>query len=1213
MSDQLINQAIGGCTILEVIGQGGMGVIYKGRQKSLDRVVAVKVLAPHLANDANFVTRFQKEARSIARVNHPHILAVYDVGTDQNVNYMIMELIEGESLAELQAEKRGALDWREATEFIRQSAQGLEAAQAAGIIHRDIKPENLMVTRKGQIKVSDFGLAKESDGTGTQTSVDSVMGTPAFMSPEQCDGKKVDGRSDIYSLGGTWYRLITGRLPFEAETAMSTMYRHKHEALIPPNEVLPTIPRPISDVIVKMMAKKRDHRYQTFTEVIEAIEQAIKRTEEMDAGGGDAQYGGDQSGQQSAYDTNPLSMTTAASRFAAGPQATDYGRPAGQFGVPGAQQPSGLNQPLQPGTGSGMTGAMRRGIANVARGPIPGLGGGFMPGGQESRFNTGAQQALPGMPSMPMAGLGGLDEGYANVSRGDEMMERADRVNAVKAYIQALQSNMLDNATRARLEQTVGQEITVRRQSADSMLKRGMLVDAQRECRVLSEMDPNDEGIKALLKDIESRLALKRTLVNDIRNAIAASQFEGAIKIWDGTPPELRDEGLGKQIEQLRIIVVPAAKLAEQGETFIQQGRLEEAIATYEDALKINPSCEQARQGLKDSEAKLARIDFLMKEGYQYNLEQNYEKAIDTWRPILNLRPGHPQALKSIVEAYIQYGQTLRAQGDLEGALNKYRGARETDPGNRTVARMTDEIALLRDKEKQLLERAQDAEAKGRLGEAIHCWKDMYALNPNNRKAQQKIALIAKRRSSNAALTFTVVVLVVAASICGYKYLEERSLMEKARGLCSAGKYGEASTLLKKSTFLFFPAEVKKLKDDADDEFEIQTADSHAKTDLKAGSDEFQNLAERLATKGKLDKSRMLNGQALTLLSKYYLGRAREALRAKEWENALSAYQKLENEMRRIKERNDEINELESELSNARDMANKLNEGEKFARGGNFEQAYLNYREAFARADKLQYADTKEYIENRMKDFNYNPELYKEGMEKGIAVLEKPSPDLDEAVKSFSKALNNRPKDARAQMYLSYINDLKYCNLKNQSMYSSDRPHSSNPNFRWGGDERKTAFCIDRFEFPNIEGAQPKADISYVEAVKECRDAGKVLCSRLRWEDSCKISGLNAVYPYGNGKDADPSACNVDSEKVLPSGAKSSCKNALGVYDMSGNLAEWTLASDAEAENTQRVVKGGSYKNTASEARCDDNFTAAEDTRSAQIGFRCCRDLEEKK
>src|SRR5579862_670820 len=172
-TDPLIGSTVGGCMILEVIGQGGMGVIYKARQKSLDRVVALKVLAPHLANDVNFVGRFQREARAIARVNHPNILAVYDVGDDQNTNYMIMELIDGQSLAEMQTDRHGALPWEEASNFIKQAAQGLEAAQASGIIHRDIKPENLMLTKKGVIKVSDFGLAKDADATTTST--DAVM------------------------------------------------------------------------------------------------------------------------------------------------------------------------------------------------------------------------------------------------------------------------------------------------------------------------------------------------------------------------------------------------------------------------------------------------------------------------------------------------------------------------------------------------------------------------------------------------------------------------------------------------------------------------------------------------------------------------------------------------------------------------------------------------------------------------------------------------------------------------------------------------------------------------------------------------------------------------------------------------------------------------------------------------------------------------------
>src|SRR6185369_14561103 len=146
-------------------------------------------------------------------------------------------------------------------------------AQAVGIIHRDIKPENLMVTKKNVVKVSDFGLAKEADSGNT--SVDAVMGTPAFMSPEQCDGKKVDGRSDIYSLGGTFYKLLTGRLPFEAETAMSMMYRHKHEALVPPRELIPTLPDSISQLVTKMMAKKPDQRAQTMGEVSTLLDKAL--------------------------------------------------------------------------------------------------------------------------------------------------------------------------------------------------------------------------------------------------------------------------------------------------------------------------------------------------------------------------------------------------------------------------------------------------------------------------------------------------------------------------------------------------------------------------------------------------------------------------------------------------------------------------------------------------------------------------------------------------------------------------------------------------------------------------------------------------------------------------------------------------------------------------------------------------------------------------
>ena len=241
MSDEgLIGKTFGGCQILAEIGVGGMGVVYKATQLSLDRKVALKVLSPRYANDKTFIKRFVREARAVAKVNHQNILAIYDVGNQGNVNYMIMELIDGQSLAEI-LDQKGRLPIHQAVDVIRQACAGLEGAFNQGIVHRDIKPDNIMVTNTGQVKVSDFGLAKELSSSLTAT--DAVMGTPAYMSPEQCDGHSLDLRSDVYSLGATFFRVITGRLPFEAETAMAMMYKHKHDPVPSPRDRVPRLTR----------------------------------------------------------------------------------------------------------------------------------------------------------------------------------------------------------------------------------------------------------------------------------------------------------------------------------------------------------------------------------------------------------------------------------------------------------------------------------------------------------------------------------------------------------------------------------------------------------------------------------------------------------------------------------------------------------------------------------------------------------------------------------------------------------------------------------------------------------------------------------------------------------------------------------------------------------------------------------------------------------
>ena len=269
-----IGKQLGGCRIDRKLGQGGMGTVFLATQLSLDRQVAIKVLAQNLASNEEFRERFKREARSIAKVNHPNILQVYEVGETEGVHFMVMEFIDGENIA-ARLDRDGFIPWREAAQIVTQAAEGLQKAAEVNIMHRDIKPDNLMITRSGQVKVSDFGLAKQAQVELTQTNT--VMGTPAYMSPEQCDGDNLDTRTDIYSLGATFYRMVTGVLPFNAPSPMAIMYKHKHETPTPPQRYMPGIPEDVSAVILRMMEKDRNKRYAAMSAVAEALGRCLAR------------------------------------------------------------------------------------------------------------------------------------------------------------------------------------------------------------------------------------------------------------------------------------------------------------------------------------------------------------------------------------------------------------------------------------------------------------------------------------------------------------------------------------------------------------------------------------------------------------------------------------------------------------------------------------------------------------------------------------------------------------------------------------------------------------------------------------------------------------------------------------------------------------------------------------------------------------------------
>ncbi len=258
----------------DLLGKGGMGAVYRGRQLSLDREVAIKVLPPHLSSNEDFRTRFQVEARAVARIRSEHVIQVYAAGQHEGNHFFAMEYVEGDDLAG-RLKKGWRPSHREVLNLIVQAARGLAAAGEHGIIHRDIKPANMMLTAKGVLKLMDFGLAKLASRDTGLTMAGTIMGTVNYFSPEQGRGEICDHRTDIYALGVVFYELLTTRLPFTGQDATSIIYQHIHQPPKAPREIDPQIPDGYQAVVLKCMQKKPEQRYQTAAELVEDLEALV--------------------------------------------------------------------------------------------------------------------------------------------------------------------------------------------------------------------------------------------------------------------------------------------------------------------------------------------------------------------------------------------------------------------------------------------------------------------------------------------------------------------------------------------------------------------------------------------------------------------------------------------------------------------------------------------------------------------------------------------------------------------------------------------------------------------------------------------------------------------------------------------------------------------------------------------------------------------------
>ena len=254
--------------ILEVIGTGGMAVVFKAKCHRLNRLVAIKMLKKDLSEDAEFRRRFHDESQAVAMLSHPNIMAVYDVSRGGDMDYIVMELIDGITLKQYM-ERRGRLNWPEALHFITQIMKGLSHAHSRGIIHRDIKPQNIMILRDGTVKVTDFGIACLSNGANPSNE---AIGSVHYISPEQAKGDYTDNRSDIYSAGVVLYEMLTSRLPFDGDNPVSIAIQHFSAVPLPPRELNPDIPEALEQICLKAMACDRNNRYSTADEMLADLE-----------------------------------------------------------------------------------------------------------------------------------------------------------------------------------------------------------------------------------------------------------------------------------------------------------------------------------------------------------------------------------------------------------------------------------------------------------------------------------------------------------------------------------------------------------------------------------------------------------------------------------------------------------------------------------------------------------------------------------------------------------------------------------------------------------------------------------------------------------------------------------------------------------------------------------------------------------------------------
>jgi len=724
--DPLIGAVISDCKVLEKLGEGGFGAVYKAMDQNLQRPVALKVMLQSLTSSQEFVQKFIREAITAAQLNHPNIVAIHKVGRDEKrgIHYLIMELLEGKTMEHLVADK-GVLKPEDATPLILQAAEALAAAHDKKIVHRDIKPENIMVDKRGVVKIMDFGLAKvvQPDMKSTK-----VMGTPHYMSPEQFEGKQVDGRTDIYSLGVTYYYVLSKARPYEGTNTVQIIYAiltSDPKSLLEAN---PNVPPEIWTIIQKMIAKKVDERYKDFREVRKDL---------------------------LAYQEKSLADRVTCPQCGA----------RNQRGKKFCRQCGGNLQVKCPACGAD----------EVAGAQTCASCGASIETLLQVRQNLERAVRLKGMGDLRRAYLLlkevlKLDPGNAQATKEVDEIDRALReVESVKT--EALELEKTGNLEEAlkKVEDLLGRypgSDDVKRQRdvikrsfdgrviaqhmkrADEAIASGNMQAGLLALDAALRLDPQREDILARRSDLDTQVQAAEQARSRARDAYEAKRyaeaFRHATEVLRSNPT---DAEMAQILEKCRGFLESSEEFVRRGRQHLDRGALVDARKELEAAASLRPDDPEVKEMLGEVDRRLGQFRELLVQARTALGDAKFDEARARVSEVLQAIPGDPEALGLMatiarqeqetlraaeVHKAVEEGEALEKKGDLEAALSAYRQAVEADPDSSRAVQARDRLESRMREVSSVRSLADEHLRDGRFEEALQSLEKLRKLLPGD-------------------------------------------------------------------------------------------------------------------------------------------------------------------------------------------------------------------------------------------------------------------------------------------------------------------------------------------------------------------------------------------------------------------------------------------------------------------------------------------------